>query len=249
MSKEKYRSRVHMLLLYPENEQHQKAYEKIVQSYDYASILHNKDYFTEGENQGELKKEHWHIVLRFNQAVWSTAICKDLGIEHNYIENVKRFENALQYLIHYNDTDKAQYSVDDVKGNLKQKLVESINKVEKSEGEKVVELIQFIKEYDGKLTVTEFASYCAMNGYWSEFRRSGAIFCKMIDEKNGYITLTEGKYHQIKLMAEAVHNQITFLERVSFGPILLDESLARGQWRYLTEEEQTELENHGKIVK
>lgn len=72
---------------------------------------------------------------------------------------------------------------------------------------------------------------------------------EMIDEKNGYITLTEGKYHQIKLMAEAVHNQITFLERVSFGPILLDESLARGQWRYLTEEEQTELENHGKFVK
>lgn len=137
MSKDKYRSRVHMLLLYPENEQHQKAFEKITKTYDYAAILHNKDYFTEGEKKGELKKEHWHIVLRFNQAVWSTAICKDLDIEHNYIENVKRFDNALQYLIHYNDTDKAQYTVDEVQGNLKQKLVESINKVEKSEGEKV----------------------------------------------------------------------------------------------------------------
>lgn len=73
--------------------------------------------------------------------------------------------------------------------------------------------------------------------------------CKveMIDEKNGFITLTEGKYHQIKLMAEAVHNQITYLERVSFGPILLDKSLSRGEWRFLSPEEQELLESHGKI--
>lgn len=71
--------------------------------------------------------------------------------------------------------------------------------------------------------------------------------CKveMNDEKHGHITLTEGKYHQIKLMAEAVHNQITFLERVSFGPILLDRTLERGQWRYLTGEEQKMLESRG----
>ncbi|MBQ8408737.1 MAG: rRNA pseudouridine synthase [Clostridia bacterium] len=72
---------------------------------------------------------------------------------------------------------------------------------------------------------------------------------EMADEKNGYITLTEGKYHQIKLMAEAVHNQITYLERVTFGPVSLDTSLERGQWRYLTAEEQTLLESHGKSIK
>ena len=119
MSKEKYRSRVHMLLLYPSDESHVLALEKITLSYDYAYILHNKDI----AEDGSIKKHHWHVVLRFNQAVWSSAICKELGIEHNYIENVKRFDNALQYLIHYNDTDKAQYSVDEVFGNLKQKLL------------------------------------------------------------------------------------------------------------------------------
>ncbi len=71
---------------------------------------------------------------------------------------------------------------------------------------------------------------------------------EMIDEKNGYITLTEGKYHQIKLMAEAVHNQITYLERVSFGPVVLDESLERGRWRYLTEDEERALESHGRTI-
>jgi 16S rRNA pseudouridine516 synthase len=71
---------------------------------------------------------------------------------------------------------------------------------------------------------------------------------EMIDEKNGFITLTEGKYHQIKLMAEAVHNQITYLERVTFGPISLDEGLERGQWRHLNAEEQTALEERGRTI-
>ena len=56
-------------------------------------------------------------------------------------------------------------------------------------------------------------------------------------EREGRITLTEGKYHQIKLMMEAVHNQVMYLERVTFGPLVLDASLARGEWRYLTDDE------------
>ena len=56
-------------------------------------------------------------------------------------------------------------------------------------------------------------------------------------EKEGKITLTEGKYHQIKLMMEAVHNQVTHLERISFGPLVLDPALARGEWRYLSDDE------------
>ena len=74
--------------------------------------------------------------------------------------------------------------------------------------------------------------------------------CKieMIEEREGFITITEGKYHQIKLMAEAVHNQITYLERVEFGPVSLDTSLARGQWRYLTEKEQESIESRGRNI-
>lgn len=64
--------------------------------------------------------------------------------------------------------------------------------------------------------------------------------CKieLSSDTEGTITLTEGKYHQIKRMLEAVDNKITYLERISFGGIELDPSLERGQWRYLTEEEE-----------
>ena len=60
---------------------------------------------------------------------------------------------------------------------------------------------------------------------------------EMIGEREGIISITEGKYHQIKLMMEAVHNQITYLERRSFGPLTLDPHLCRGDWRELSPEE------------
>ena len=76
--------------------------------------------------------------------------------------------------------------------------------------------------------------------------------CKSADLKldsdrcGGTIILTEGKYHQIKRMLESVNNKITYLERISFGPLLLDESLGRGEWRYLTQEEIKKLEESSK---
>ena len=64
------------------------------------------------------------------------------------------------------------------------------------------------------------------------------------DKKSGHITLVEGKYHQIKRMLESVNNKITYLERISFGPLSLDENLERGEWRFLTEDEIKKLEEH-----
>lgn len=59
----------------------------------------------------------------------------------------------------------------------------------------------------------------------------------------GEITLREGKFHQIKRMLEAVGSKITYLRRISFGPLTLDESLNEGEWRELTDEEIKSLLN------
>lgn len=64
--------------------------------------------------------------------------------------------------------------------------------------------------------------------------------------RSGRITLHEGKYHQIKRMMEARHNQLRTLCRVSFGPLTLDPALMPGEWRYLTKEETDALEACGK---
>lgn len=63
----------------------------------------------------------------------------------------------------------------------------------------------------------------------------------MISEREGYITISEGKYHQIKLMLAALSNRVTFLKRVSFGPIILDQGLECGEYRHLTKDEVSAL--------
>lgn len=68
--------------------------------------------------------------------------------------------------------------------------------------------------------------------------------CRVIlDESRteGEISVTEGKFHQVKRMFHAVGSEITFLERVKFGSLSLDPSLERGQWRYLTADEISAL--------
>ncbi len=62
----------------------------------------------------------------------------------------------------------------------------------------------------------------------------------------GEITLTEGKFHQIKRMFESVGSKITYLRRVSFGPLVIDENLSEGQWRELTPEEIRSLQDKTK---
>lgn len=57
----------------------------------------------------------------------------------------------------------------------------------------------------------------------------------------GEITLREGKFHQIKRMFAACGSAITSLERIRFGGVPLDASLARGQFRLLTPEEEAAL--------
>lgn len=74
--------------------------------------------------------------MRFNQAVWNSAIIKELGIESNYIEKVGNVNNALEYLVHYNEPDKHKYDLSEVSGTLRTKLAESIAKSEKRRAKK-----------------------------------------------------------------------------------------------------------------
>jgi 16S rRNA pseudouridine516 synthase len=51
------------------------------------------------------------------------------------------------------------------------------------------------------------------------------------------LTIKEGKFHQVKRMFEAVGKKVVFLKRLSMGALKLDESLAEGEYRELTEQE------------
>jgi 16S rRNA pseudouridine516 synthase len=60
-----------------------------------------------------------------------------------------------------------------------------------------------------------------------------AAACEPVGERGLRLTLTQGKYHQVKRMVAAVGNRVETLHRSAFGPLVLPADLAPGQWRWL----------------
>lgn len=57
------------------------------------------------------------------------------------------------------------------------------------------------------------------------------------------LTITEGRYHQIKRMFAKIGKPVQYLKRLSMGNLVLDSSLALGEFRKLTEKEICSLRN------
>ena len=64
-----------------------------------------------------------------------------------------------------------------------------------------------------------------------------AAACEAVSELHLKLTLTEGKYHQVKRMLAAVGNRVEGLHRSQIGGLTLSADLAPGQWRWLTEDD------------
>lgn len=66
-----------------------------------------------------------------------------------------------------------------------------------------------------------------------------------IDVNRLRLTLTEGRYHQVKRMVAAVGNRVDALHRTAIGPVVLPADLAPGQWRWLSADEVAALQAAG----
>lgn len=66
---------------------------------------------------------------------------------------------------------------------------------------------------------------------------------EVLDQDKAYLTISEGKFHQVKRMFQNVGCEVTYLKRVSFGPLELKD-LEIGQARALTSKEIELLKTH-----
>lgn len=62
-----------------------------------------------------------------------------------------------------------------------------------------------------------------------------------VDGDSVVISIGEGLYHQVRRMFAAVGNHVETLKRDAIGPVLLDETLGKGGWRFLTDDEVASL--------
>lgn len=72
-----------------------------------------------------------------------------------------------------------------------------------------------------------------------DFITKGGLFEK-ISDTSAYLTISEGKFHQVKRMFEKIGSNVTYLKRIEFKNLNLD-GLDIGQFRYLTNNELEEL--------
>lgn len=66
----------------------------------------------------------------------------------------------------------------------------------------------------------------------------------IINESEGKVILTEGRFHQVKRMFSNIGGNVTYLKRIRFKDIKLDDSLKEGEYRYLNAEEINSLKEN-----
>ena len=174
----KVKSRTLAIVLYPESQQ--SVIDSIRKNYSYVGMLHDKD----TDANGVLKKAHWHFIIRFKQARWSSGLAAELGIDDHF-ESVKNMDGALRYLSHMDDPDKFQYDPADVSYSADMSVVyrKAIDDC-LSEDERVRSIIQFILSFDHPITYAFVTDRVCELGLYGEFRRMGVIASRIIDEHN-----------------------------------------------------------------
>ena len=60
---------------------------------------------------------------------------------------------------------------------------------------------------------------------------------EFLEDDKCTITVTEGRFHEVKRIFIALNNEVVYLKRLMMGTLHLDESLGRGEYRSLTDEE------------
>ncbi|MGI6652554.1 MAG: pseudouridine synthase [Christensenellales bacterium] len=108
---------------------------------------------------------------------------------------------------------------------------------------------EYVAQVTGQLTpqdVQAFAQGIELKDFTALPARL-TILSAQAEQSIARVVVTEGKFHQVRRMFAARDHEVTALQRVRFGPLLLDAGLAPGQHRELsTEEVQLLLESVGR---
>lgn len=176
------RSRTWNCLLYPENQEHMEALDRIRSSedFDWVSVLHDCD----SNENGELKKAHYHLILKFKNPIENYALAKKLGIKVNYLERTKSWKDSAKYLLHTGCPDKFQYTTDKLDGPLTDKVLRLLQPQE--EGSAVLQISEMIEKTNGYLSTSGLVRMVCEAGLWSHYRRAQNTFSNILREHNSY---------------------------------------------------------------
>lgn len=140
----------------------------------WAYILHDMDV----DENGELKKAHYHWVGKLDNPTSPSAVAGKLGIPVNDVCFCKSWKAQVRYLVHADDPEKYPYPMDSVTANFDAAAFVSKD----GEREKASAIFNVIVERN-ITSVTELTKWCLDNDCWSEYRRAFAIWSAVMNER------------------------------------------------------------------
>lgn len=182
------KARTYRLLLYPDNPKHNLAIIELCNSPYAVGILHDNDVYeqddeeTDDSNVGEKKKSHYHFVLKFSNPRYKSGVANSLDIEERFVFDCDNFKGAVRYLTHIDYPDKYQYDKANLIGGLKSSVLKYFD--DEPEDFKIIQILNYIDDYNGYLKTRDLTLWCCQNGYYSALRRSGWIIRDILVEQH-----------------------------------------------------------------
>ena len=172
-------------IIYEDDENFDNQLFNLAQEKEACWIRHDQDVTEEGE----LKKPHYHFVIKLKNPCTLSALAKRLEVNENMLEYVKNVNSSLKYLIHYGDDNKFQYDPRDVSSNsdvFKNRFLDLVTKDIK-ESDKVLSIYEFINGVKKPINVNMLFKYVQKHNLWDAYRRNYAIIKDLTYQHNGEI--------------------------------------------------------------
>lgn len=188
------RSRTFALELYPEDKTHNDILYYIIQYYEYAFILHDKDIHEKdvvdedtGEikyKAGEKKKEHYHVIISFYNPRELNKVLKELQEigNINHIETCN-FYAYTRYLIHLDNPRKYQYSREYIQTNMRLRIDNALKREYDSKEQKTRLLLDYIRSFQGGyVTFNMLTDFALENDCLIELQRNTYFYKQYVDD-------------------------------------------------------------------
>lgn len=130
----------------------------------YAYILHDKDL----DDNGDLKKPHYHVVLEYEKSTQKEYIAKNFGISSELINPCKNKIGYIIYMSHINECNKVKYDINEIISNYDITQIYSMyfNGLE-DEDARVRKVIQKSQEIG---SLVELVNWALDNGCYKELK-------------------------------------------------------------------------------
>lgn len=183
------------LVLYPDDPSHLDAMGRLNKGYSYVAILHDKDVWGADDSvdhvEGEVKKEHWHVIVKFPQARWASAIAKELCIDVRHMQLCRSFSASVLYLTHYGLPTKYQYDASELFGPLTKIALKEFE-CDTDQNARVLSLLELLDSLELIDEIDLIRAACDA-GLYGDLIRMGGLIPRLVQIHNRKFAVAETK--------------------------------------------------------